>query len=114
MTRNEAFAELERRWGKNARCEVGNTLSSPERRQAAADQAQPLEAERDALRARYEDIRRQLTSIDTRRRYHKFVVGFVRNPGAALEMFMVEGKGDTWEEAFADADTKSALKGKAS
>lgn len=120
MTRVEAGRELRKRWGKNARCRVGTSLSSPEERDQRLTTFRTHRAERDAIDAEikrrleaepwYQDLMaRRKTLVTSLRKldvmpYYKFTVGHV---DSILGAFHVEGEGDTWEEAFAKADKKS-------
>lgn len=100
MTREEAFAELKKRWGKRGAYYVGKRLSSQERRDAAKAALQPLYEEQRALN-------RRISALEEEARYYKFKV-VETNWRGMTDMEMVHGRGDTWEEAFADADTKKA------
>jgi hypothetical protein len=105
MTREEAFAELKKRWGQRARYLVGRRLSSPERRQAAAAQAERLQAELAVLVERARPLQQQIADCKTEARYYKFEVGRTLSIG-----YQFLGKGDTWEEAFANADALDVKK----
>jgi len=117
MTRTQAIKEAQKRWGKKALVRAHEQLSSPERRADAAaqltDAAARIEAidrevaERlavldwyQALIAERKTLRAQKETANSWRSYYKFSVGQDAHGFA----FMVLGKGDTWEEAFADAD----------
>ena len=109
MTRPEAVAEAIRRWGKQAYGVTGKLLSSPERRERAVKQAQPLKAELEALIARGRALQTRIGELDEQARYYKFEVGY----RASTIGVVILGRGDTWEEAFATADaTAPALAGK--
>jgi len=119
MTRDKAAREAQKRWGKKALIRVEQGLSSPERRadgdrrfaetQARIEAIDREMADRLAALDWYQalkDERKQVVAQKQRamfdRFYHRFQVG-QDELGFA---FLVLGKGDTWEEAFADADTK--------
>ena len=121
MTREQAQREATKRWGKQACIRASESLSSPEKRTAA-------KAMRDAGKARIEaidaEIKKRLLELDWYTAllaekknlrdkwgqvkgtgdlsYYKFSVG--KDVGYA---FHVCGSGDTWEEAFAQADGKA-------
>ena len=115
MTRDQAMREARKRWGKNAIIEMRNQgVSSPEAREEAT-------AKRDAHQAVYEalvkekndrlaqldwlqELNAQIKAVGKlksdeswRTHYYRFSVG---NSMLGLA-FMVQGQGDTWEEAFA-------------
>jgi hypothetical protein len=127
MTREEAFTKAARMFGKAGRLWLGrHGLSSPERRAEAAEQREQLKGELasvdaeikerlaatewyQALLDRRRTIRDQLDQADHNADYYRFSVG--RAEGFAD---FIAGKGDTWEQAFADAESKAVfLKGKA-
>ena len=119
MTRDKALREAQRRWGKKALIRAYDRISSPEERAeareyfdaakarieaidreiadrlAALDWYQALKAERAAM------VKDKQTHIG-RMSYYKFTVGR-DSMGIA---FAVEGQGDTWEMAFAQADAR--------
>ena len=120
MTRVQAQRELAKRWGKRGYWRVGNGLSSPERRanaQAGVDSTRAARAELEAEIKRREDaagipeLRERVKALAQTIRetalgdanYYKFKVGFIDN---VIGAFNIIGYGDTWEEAFADADRK--------
>lgn len=121
MTRNEAKKQAEKRWGKRALWRVGERQSSPERRQLALDEAAAIRQERATLEAeigRLEEaagipaLRERIKTLSaaTRERllgegsYYKFEVGF---RDSIIGAFNIVGSGDTWEEAFAQADARN-------
>jgi hypothetical protein len=108
MSKRSALAEATRRWGKTAAVrDDPKQTSTP--------------AQREEYRLLYNEIRERLKAeTDTQKRAalhaeekklrmlphrFRFSVGHVILGGFA---FMVEGEGDTWEEAFAAADAKRA------
>lgn len=120
MTREQAVKRLRKLYGEKARWRVGETITSPERREAAR-------AERDRLREEVveveEEIRRrevaagipELRALRTalakardeagwRSAEKRFRVGYL-DLGIA---FYVKGEGDTWEEALAEAERKKS------
>lgn len=122
MTRQQAEREAKKRWGAKGIIRASDSLSSPEKRNAA-------KALRDTCKARIEaidaEIKQRLSQIDWYQAllaekkslrdewgqirgtghlsYYKFSVG--KDLGYA---FHVCGNGDTWEEAFAEADRKAS------
>jgi hypothetical protein len=103
VTREQACAELRRRWGQRARYPVGKRLSSPERRQTAAQAIEPLKAEFAVRLERARTVQHEINELKAQTRYDKFEVGHMLSIG-----FNVCGKGDTWEEACAAADAAAA------
>lgn len=124
MTRDKAQREAVKRWGKQGIVRASESLSSPEKRAAARklfdaskariagidaeikerlaqlDWYQALLAEKRSLKDQWGQI--QGTGHLS---YYKFSVG--KDIGYA---FHVCGNGDTWEEAFADADEKAGTR----
>ena len=123
MTREEAKRQAARRWGKRSYWQVGTEQSSPERRSEVQAIADGARAERAALEAelkrREEEagipaLRGQIKAAGERFReaalggavYYRFRVGFT---DSIIGAFNVCGEGDTWEEAFAAADTNKTI-----
>lgn len=121
MTRDKAIREAVKRWGKRALIRANERISSPERREVAQaaftqakDRITAIDAEIDERLAALDWLqalkaeRREL--VDRKRRdaydmtYYKFNVG---STDRILGAFWIAGSGDTWELAFADADTKT-------
>ena len=120
MTREQAKREAAKRWGKKSYWRVGVGVSSPERRDKAMEmvgQAKEARAELEAEIKRREEaagipaLREQMKVLSQTVRetalghagYYKFQVGFIDN---VIGAFNVIGSGDTWEEAFAQADQR--------
>lgn len=120
MTREQALKEARKRFGKDARIQVYDKCSSPEARgdalatvKAARARIEAIEAEiaerlkaldwYQALRAEQKAERETIKSIGNAAMYYKFNVGKVSNVGG-LSFYHVDGQGDTWEQAFAQAD----------
>jgi hypothetical protein len=105
MNRSQALKEAVRRWGKTAVVEdKGAALAStPERRAAAAAEGKRL---RESMPKDRRLTREEREAIDHclvesyRRRY---MVGTVSTLGP-FSACLVHGWGDTWEEAFAEAE----------
>jgi hypothetical protein len=120
MTRDEAAKQAKKRWGTKAYWRVGQHTTSPEQRAAALE---ALRAARDEKEQRVKALQERLNATDwyveaqaeiSRLRqviattqgecnHYKFSVG--RSVGWANE---ITGTGDTWEQAFADADARAA------
>lgn len=118
MTRQQAEKEARKRWGRKAMIRAGSAISSPEKRAEAKQRLQANKERRDAIDR---EVAERLKAMDwyqalmVERKscldairdssgwnvYYKFSVG--RDVGIA---FAVDGRGDTWEEAFARADGK--------
>lgn len=119
MTNQQAMKQATKRWGKQALIQNGGHFSSPDRRaeaqgKAVAARARIKEIDQeiaDRLKALdwYQSLtgeRRELQkvasdNISLALRY-RFQVG--RNTGLFFEVL---GSGDTWEEAFAQADKRT-------
>jgi hypothetical protein len=121
MTRQQAQKEAQKRWGKRAMIRVGELLSSPDKRAEAQAILKRNRERRDAID---HEVNERLNAMDWYRElmaerkacvravseaqgwaaYYKFKVG--RDVGIA---FSVDGCGDTWEAAFADAERQKAL-----
>ncbi len=118
MTREQAIKQAEKRWGKQAAWRVGSSRSSSEQRAERRTRLLALRAERETLEKAWQERLNAMPEYQeyTAKRkaliaairtvdfvdYYKFLVG--ENLGFAFE---VKGHGDTWEEAFANADGRS-------
>ncbi len=119
MTREQAIKEARNRWGKAGIARASETLSSPERRTTQSDRNTALKARREAINAELAErlnalpwyvalikeraeVAKELSSTQWNAHYFKFQVG--KDLGYA---FHVSGSGDTWEQAFAQADARS-------
>lgn len=120
MTNEQAMKRAAKRWGKRAMIENKGRFSSPDRR---ADARQRADAARVRIKEIDQEIAERLKALDwyqslTGERkelqktasenaslsmFHRFAVG--RDMGMFFEVL---GSGDTWEEAFAKADERSA------
>lgn len=118
MTNQQAMKQATKRWGKQALVQNNGHFSSPEKRATASEQAT---AARARIKAIDQEIADRLKALDwyqaltqERRELQKeasnntslalryrFQVG--RNTGLFFEVL---GSGDTWEEAFAQADAR--------
>lgn len=119
MTREQAAKRARKLFGPKAYATIGPRLSSPEDRQAALDRRLALRLDVEAIDAEikrrladtpwYVELMEKRKAINAERNtlpsgaYYKFRVGFIDN---VLGAFNVEGEGDTWEEAFAQAERK--------
>lgn len=121
MTRAEAIRRLQKLYGNRVCYRVGKEVSSVERRAAARSAHRQLQEQRDvvtreinerlaacdwyqALLAKRKAIDEQMRGAD-RGHYFKFIVGH-----SELGMFMIQGEGDTWEEAIDQAARKKGAK----
>lgn len=117
MTREQAQRQAVKRWGKRAYIRAENGLSSPEARAAASERWASTSTELEAvekelanrlkacdwyqeLTGKIRNLRKAKSEQGWFRHYYKFAVGELHIG------FHVEGQGDTWEEAFAQADAK--------
>lgn len=116
MTKEQALKQATRRWGKKAFVRMNPSVSSPERRAAAKEKLDAARAEKEAIEKElnerlaacdwFQDLtqrKREATKrIDAARGealYQRFAVGEMNTLFAH-----VKGTGDTFEEAFAEAD----------
>ena len=119
MTRQEAIRQAGKRWGKRAAYRVNGDCSSSEQREANGAKIRALRAEKESI---IKDTNRRLQGIQWYREscerqkaiyaelktlspmpYYKFQVGSI---DGILGAFHIKGEGDTWEQAFADADRR--------
>jgi hypothetical protein len=122
MTRDQALRQAVKRWGKSAYVQARERLSSPESRAAAGDTVKAARARIDAidveirerlalldwyqaLQAERKAERAKMAAVGANAMYYKFSVGKVSNVGG-MAFYSVGGQGDTWEQAFAQADGK--------
>lgn len=120
MTRTQAAREARKRWGVKAIIRAYEALSSPEKRAAALHRLQENRARREAidrevserlkaldwyqqLQAERRECNKAVSEAQGRCHYYKFSVGKEEHGFA----FMVEGQGDTWEEAFGKAQSNN-------
>ena len=119
MTNQQAATKAKKRWGAAYYIRAGQSFSSPERREKARATCIEARAEikrieeeitqrlselpwHQELMAQKRKLRKQVDTTQGEALYHRFSVG--KSNG----MFnTILGDGDTWEEAFAKADSKS-------
>lgn len=121
MTNDQALKQATKRWGKRAAVRNAGHFSSPDRRAAASEKATTARAR---IKAIDQEIAERLKALDwyqalTGERkelqkvasensgmamFHRFSVG--KNMGLFFEVL---GSGDTWEEAFAQADKRAGV-----
>lgn len=121
MTNQQAVAKAKKRWGNRFYVRNGEHFSSPEQRQQALSTVQEARAEAKRID---EEITRRLSEcdwyqqLDQKRRalrkqvsdtagyamHYRFSVG--KQNGMFNEVL---GQGDTWEEAFAEADKRERV-----
>lgn len=119
MTNDQAMKQAKKRWGSKALVRNAGRFSSPERR---AEASEKTTAARNRIKAIDQEIAERLKVLDwyqalTSERkelqktasensgmamFHRFSVG--KNIGIGFEVL---GSGDTWEEAFAQADARA-------
>ncbi|HEX7330355.1 MAG TPA: hypothetical protein VF290_02580 [Pyrinomonadaceae bacterium] len=116
MTNQQAMKQAAKRWGKQAMIENNGHFSSPERRTAAGEEAKTArsrikEIDREiadrlkaldwyqALTSERRELQKVASSSSSLALRYRFQVG--RNTGLFFEVL---GSGDTWEEAFKQAD----------
>jgi hypothetical protein len=120
MTNQQAAAKAKKRWGNRFYVRNAENMSSQQKRNENRDRYMELRAEIEQTEA---DVKLQLSQLDwyqeARKRqqelrkeadkaqsialYHRFSVG------KSNDMFTeIVGNGDTWEEAFADAEKREA------
>lgn len=120
MTRDQAIRKLRAMFGAKAYFRVGNEITSPEKREAGRADRDRLRAEAAAIdaevtqrlidtgiQARMDEARALRKEADQRgwsSLGYRFSVGQLTFMG-----FLIEGQGDTWEEAIAAAAKKTAV-----
>lgn len=101
-TTKQALVEAKRRWGKTAAVEdLGKRAATKEKREQAKAKLAELNKLPKEERKATEKERNELCCIIYRERYK---VGYIST--LMFSAFHVCGSGDTWEEAFAQADTR--------
>jgi hypothetical protein len=100
MTDKKALAEARKRWGKAANVQDRPKAPTAEQRAAAHEVMVRYKADRASV-TREELLRSQGTAL-----CYRYSVGEVT--AYPIPLFHVRGQGDTWEEAFAEADRKAA------
>jgi hypothetical protein len=120
MTNYQAAIQAKKRWGKAGYVRNSEHFTSPEKRQASTDTIKAAQAEFDAI---VREIKERLAACDwyqelqTKKRaafkkleeakYHRTGYRFfVGKQGAVFTEIL--GQGDTWEEAFAEADRRTS------
>jgi lysylphosphatidylglycerol synthetase-like protein (DUF2156 family) len=119
VIREQALKRAQKVFGKRAYIRANKDLSSPEERAEAQARASTRRAERAELEAEIArrekeagipELRAKIKAISDQSRaeiwnsgYYKFEVG---NIDSILGAFHIKGQGDTWEEAFANAENK--------
>lgn len=122
MTNEQAKKQAQKRWGKESAIRNAGSFSSPDRRERASQAVREARAEIESidkevkerlavcdwyqeLQARRKTARKQIEDNQSLAMYHRFDVGRIGGV-AGFQFFEVLGSGDTWEEAFAQADTR--------
>lgn len=116
MTREQAVKRLQKLYNSKAYWRVGQSISSPERRQEAREKRDAnktrIKAINDEIAQRLSELPWYMALIDEKRTlmndraegwmgYYKFSVGI--NKGLFIE---ITGHGDTWEQAISEAEAK--------
>jgi hypothetical protein len=118
MTNAQAEREARKRWGKSFFIRNGESFSSTEKREKNRDQYQAATKEiasieteikrrlseldwYQALRTRQQALRKEANNAQGNALYYRFTVG---KCGKLFNEIL--GQGDTWEEAFAKADSR--------
>lgn len=109
MNRSQALKEAVRRWGKNAAVEDKGAAraSTPERRKAASAEGKRI---RESIPKDRRPTREEREAIDRclgESYRFRYTVGNISTLGP-FRAFHVRGHGDTWEEAFAAAEERTA------
>jgi hypothetical protein len=117
--RKEAAAKAKKRWGKSYAIRNSGHMSSPEMRQSASLTVRTARAEMNRieeeiqsrlkdcdwyqeLRGQQREQRERIRKTEGTSMHYRFSVGSQNGL-----FFSVQGQGDTWEEAFQKADSKS-------
>lgn len=119
MTNDQAMKQATKRWGTRAAVRNAGRFSSPERRDEASGKTQTARARikdidqeiaarlkaldwYQALTSERKDLQKVISESSGMAMFYRFSVG--KNMGMFFEVL---GSGDTWEEAFAQADRRS-------
>ncbi len=104
MNTKQALAQARKRWGKKAVVQDIKLDTSPERREQARKRyAELKDLKGDALTP---ELKKERDNIRSWQWTFRFAVGRIESIAGAFEAFWVKGQGDTWEQAFAEADAK--------
>jgi hypothetical protein len=99
MTRAQAIKEAQRRWGeRGAVCYDRRCCSAEERAAASAQLAEHLAAKPAPMTREWDRERQRLLARTHSSRYMVGVVSFA---------FCIEGRGDSWAEAFEEVDMRA-------
>lgn len=119
MTNQQAMKQATKRWGKQALIQNGGHFSSPERRAEAGEKAKSARARMkeidqeisdrlkaldwyQALTSERRELQKVASDNSSLALRYRFQVG--RNTGLFFEVL---GSGDTWEQAFEQADQRN-------
>lgn len=122
MTNQQAAAKAKKRWGKAFYVRNGESFSSPDKRKAALDTVLSARARKkeidDEVQRRlnemdwYQELQKERRECVERARktegyahYYRFSV----SRQTAMGFHEILGQGDTWEEAFAQADMREGV-----
>jgi hypothetical protein len=130
MNRTEAFAEMRKRWGTKARYEIHKDAPTADDRPALtakvielrlaaeeiAKQKSKRQAELLAADPEYQRLAAEYLAASKARGEaarlsgkYRYTVGSIDSMGG-LSCFFVAGRGDSWREAFAEADKSTKKK----
>lgn len=119
MTNSKAAAQAKKRWGNAYYIRSGQSMSSQRQRDINREELRSARAELESieseikqrlseldwyqeLRRRQRELRKKANTAQCSALYHRFSVG---KTGAMFTEIL--GSGDTWEEAFAEADKRA-------
>lgn len=110
MNRSQALKAAVRRWGKNAavRDDGPKRASTPERRAEATKQLVDLRASIPKDRRPTKEEREQIDQLFSASLRMRYTVGVIHT--VVFSAFWVKGTGDTWEDAFAEADRRYPIR----
>jgi hypothetical protein len=123
MTNEQAKKQAQKRWGKKYAVRNSGHISGQERRDAASEKIRQLRADKDAidneiterlkacdwyqsLKRRQGELAKEIQNTIPEAHRHRFDVGRIGGV-SGFQFFEVLGSGDTWEEAFAQADQRT-------
>lgn len=110
MNRSQALKAAVRRWGKNAavRDDGPKRASTPERRAEASELLKALRASIPKDRKPTREEREQIDQLFSESLRMRYTVGVIHT--VIFSAFWIKGNGDTWEDAFAEADKRYPIR----
>jgi predicted RNase H-like HicB family nuclease len=108
MNQRQAMKEAKRRWGDKACLRDTKRPSSAEEREEANARLQEARAAlKEATPENRKERRAALDKELTIALRYRYSVGYVGGiPAMGIAFFSIQGQGDTWEEAFKQADSR--------